>query len=42
MATKEISTAAIVDTKTKSGRVTPINGGNETYTAESIKVLGGM
>src|SRR5690242_13876973 len=42
MATKEISTAAIVDTKTKSGRVTPINGGNGDYTAESIKVLGGM
>jgi DNA gyrase subunit B len=41
MATKEITTA-IVDTKTKNGRVTPINGGNGDYTADSIKVLGGM
>src|SRR5438876_7566866 len=40
MATKEISTA-IVDSKTKNGRQTPING-NAEYTAESIKVLGGM
>src|SRR5213082_3432695 len=41
MATKEITTA-IVDTKTTNGRVTPINGGNGDYTADSIKVLGGM
>ena len=45
MATKEIATP-INDTKTKNGKVTPIsngNGGNGSdYTAESIKVLGGM
>ena len=46
MATKEINTP-INDTKTKNGKVTPINGGNGTpngsdYTADSIKVLGGM
>src|SRR6201997_1979930 len=43
MATKEINTP-IADTKTKNGKVTPINGenGNAEYTAESIKVLGGM
>jgi DNA gyrase subunit B len=41
MATKEISTP-IVETKNKNGRATPINGGNGEYTAESIKVLGGM
>jgi DNA gyrase subunit B len=46
MATKEINTP-IVETKTKNGKVTPItgaNGGNGggDYTAESIKVLGGM
>jgi len=43
MATKEINTP-IVDTKTKNGKVTPINGGNgnSDYTADSIKVLGGM
>jgi DNA gyrase subunit B len=44
MATKEINTP-IVDTKTKNGKVTPINaanGGNGDYTADSIKVLGGM
>jgi len=41
MATKEINTA-IVETKTKNGRNTPINGGNGDYTADSIKVLGGM
>jgi DNA gyrase subunit B len=41
MATKEITTA-IVDTKTKNGKPTPINGGNGEYTADSIKVLGGM
>ena len=43
MATKEINTP-ITETKTKNGKVTPINGGNGNadYTAESIKVLGGM
>jgi len=45
MATKEINTP-IADTKTKNGKVTPIHGGNgnsnSDYTAESIKVLGGM
>jgi len=45
MATKEINTP-ITDTKTKNGTVTPINGGhansNSDYTADSIKVLGGM
>jgi DNA gyrase subunit B len=44
MATKEINTP-INDTKTKNGKVTSINGGNGSssdYTAESIKVLGGM
>jgi DNA gyrase subunit B len=43
MATKEINTP-IADTKTKNGKVTLINGGNGNgeYTAESIKVLGGM
>src|SRR5437870_9482732 len=42
MATKEINTAAIVDPKNKEGKVTPITGGNGDYTADSIKVLGGM
>ncbi len=48
MATKEIHTP-IVDTKTKNGKVTPIdtpNGvagnGDGNYNADSIKVLGGM
>jgi DNA gyrase subunit B len=46
MATKEINTP-IAETKTNNGKVTPIsavNGGNghNDYTAESIKVLGGM
>jgi DNA gyrase subunit B len=50
MATKEINTP-IAETKTKNGSVTPINGnpanGNNAaaksnYTADSIKVLGGM
>ena len=47
MATKEINTP-IVDATTKNGKVTPIsaaNGvsnGNSDYTADSIKVLGGM
>src|SRR5467141_2836683 len=43
MATKEtINTAAIVDPKNKEGKVTPITGGHGDYTADSIKVLGGM
>src|SRR6516165_6215241 len=45
MATKEIN-PTITETKTKNGKVTPINGGNGNtntdYTADSIKVLGGM
>src|ERR1700716_4227461 len=45
MATKEINTP-IVDTKTKTEKVTPITssngGGNGDYPADSIKVLGGM
>jgi DNA gyrase subunit B len=40
MATKEI--ASITETTTKNGKATAINGGNGDYTAESIKVLGGM
>ena len=44
MATKEISTA--IETKTKNGVITPIvdnnGGGKSDYTADSIKVLGGM
>jgi DNA gyrase subunit B len=41
MATKEITTS-IVETKAKNGKLAAINGGNGDYTAESIKVLGGM
>ena len=41
MATKEIETAAIVDTKNRAGGPNPVNG-NGDYTADSIKVLGGM
>ncbi|MGA8621691.1 MAG: DNA topoisomerase (ATP-hydrolyzing) subunit B [Candidatus Sulfotelmatobacter sp.] len=45
MATKEINTP-IVETKTKNGVITPITGNNgggkSDYTADSIKVLGGM
>jgi DNA gyrase subunit B len=40
MATKEI--APISETKTKNGKLTAVNGGNGDYTADSIKVLGGM
>jgi DNA gyrase subunit B len=40
MATKEI--APIAETKEKNGKLTAINGGNGDYTADSIKVLGGM
>src|SRR5271170_837176 len=42
MATKEINTTAIVDTKNRAGGPNPVNGGNGDYTADSIKVLGGM
>ena len=41
MATKEIN-SPIVESKEKNGKVTPINGGNGDYNADSIKVLGGM
>src|ERR1700719_691115 len=41
MATKEIDTTAIVDTKNRTGGPNPSNG-NGDYTADSIKVLGGM
>ena len=40
MATKEI--APIAETKTQNGRLAAVNGGNGDYTADSIKVLGGM
>src|SRR5579871_1484673 len=40
MATKEITTAAIAE-KNKNAK-TPANGSNGDYTADSIKVLGGM
>src|SRR2546423_15143873 len=40
MATKEIS--PIAETKSKNGKLADINGGNGDYTADSIKVLGGM
>jgi DNA gyrase subunit B len=43
MATKDtLDTTAIEDTKAKSGKGPAINGGNGDYTADSIKVLGGM
>jgi len=41
MATKEID-PPIVENKTKNGKTMPVNGGNGDYTADSIKVLGGM
>ncbi len=41
MATKEINSATIVDSKTKNGKPA-VSGGNGDYTADSIKVLGGM
>src|ERR1700680_1858559 len=41
MATKEIDSTAIVDTKNRVVGAHPING-NGDYTADSIKVLGGM
>jgi len=40
MATKEINSAAILENKTKNGKAA-VNGNGE-YTADSIKVLGGM
>src|SRR6266852_1867341 len=43
MATKEINSAAIVENKTKNGKPAMNGGsGNGDYTADSIKVLGGM
>src|SRR5438094_598191 len=41
MATKEITTS-IVETKARNGKRPAINSGNGDYTADSIKVLGGM
>src|SRR5208282_5398003 len=41
MATKEIDSTAIVDNKNRAGGPNPVNG-NGDYTADSIKVLGGM
>src|SRR5579885_1883145 len=41
MATKEITTV-VVDSKNKNGKPASTNGANGEYTAESIKVLGGM
>src|SRR6202171_1655373 len=41
MATKEIDSTAIVDSKNRVGGPNPVNG-NGDYTADSIKVLGGM
>src|SRR5947207_9571089 len=40
MATKEINSAALLENKTKNGNATA--NGNGEYTADSIKVLGGM
>ncbi len=40
MATKEINSAAILENKTKNGKAAA--NGNGEYTADSIKVLGGM
>src|SRR6202035_2735202 len=41
MATKEIDSTAIVDSKNRVGGPNPVNR-NGDYTADSIKVLGGM
>src|SRR5713226_9415016 len=41
MATKEINSAAIIENKTKNGKPA-VSDGNGDYTADSIKVLGGM
>src|SRR6202171_5651919 len=40
MATKEIT--PIDETKAKNAKLATVNGGNGDYTADSIKVLGGM
>src|SRR5258706_15762950 len=40
MATKETIADTLAESKSKNGKVTPINGGD--YNADSIKVLGGM
>src|ERR1700731_3716439 len=40
MATKEIT--PIDETKAKNAKLVAVNGGNGDYTADSIKVLGGM
>jgi DNA gyrase subunit B len=40
MATKEIT--PITETKAKNGKLAAVDGGNGDYTADSIKVLGGM
>jgi DNA gyrase subunit B len=42
MATKEINSAAILDNNSKAKNGKAANGSNGDYTAESIKVLGGM
>src|SRR5260221_12992077 len=39
MATKETIADTLAETKSKNGKITPING---DYNADSIKVLGGM
>src|SRR6266849_3890812 len=41
MATKEINSAAIIENKTKNGKPA-VSDGNGDYTADYIKVLGGM
>src|SRR5215475_3239396 len=40
MATKEINSEAVLENKTKNGKA--LANGNGDYTADSIKVLGGM
>jgi DNA gyrase subunit B len=43
MATKDtLNPTAIADAKAKNGKAPALNGGNGDYTADSIKVLGGM
>ena len=43
MATKEtLNATAIAESKTRDARLSPIQGGTGDYTADSIKVLGGM
>jgi DNA gyrase subunit B len=41
MATKEINSTAVLENKTKNGKAV-VNGADGDYTADSIKVLGGM